>query len=271
VIAIRSLLVFLLLAVCSVPALANADELKATRTPVGTPVEVTAGQEFYAETQLEEVPAYKLERPFKSSMAGAMGFPFGFAIESELLIRTKTTNSGWEYFVPADGKFRAYHGILGSVIREGDTVGLRVHSSGRMEWFVDNSNYNGYTTIWSRKLKKKDPQVTRITTTLTEPTGDAVERLIYLGLDANGNARIRHERILKTDIVRDEFTFPLDENGQGAGAVRGAQFLISANPITATITVTKPMSSGIGAPILSNGDTAVTTENDPGMRRRRLA
>lgn len=221
---------------------------------MGTPVEVTAGQEFYAETPLEEVPAYKLERPFKSSMAGAMGLPFGFAIESELLIRNRISESGWEYFVPVDGKFKASHGLLGSVIREGDTVGLRVHSSGRMEWFVDNSIYNGYTTIWTRKIKAKDPKVTQITTTLTEPTGDVVERLIYLGLDPSGNARIRHERVFKSDIVRDEFTFPLDATGQGLGAVRGAEFLISASAIKATITVVKPMSSGIGAPAPTRTD-----------------
>lgn len=249
----NSLLAMVLLAT-SLPAWGQSSDLKATRTPVGTPVVVTAGQEFYAETQLEEVPAYKLEKPFKSSMAGAMGLPFGFAIDSELLIRTRTTESGWEYYVPADGKFRAYHGLLGSVIKAGDTVGLRVHSSGQMEWFVDNSNHNGFTTIWTRKLKEKDPKVTKIMTTLTEPTGNAIERLIYLGLDANGNARIRHERILKTEVVRDEFNFPLDANGNGLGAVRGAEFQISANPVKATITVVRAMSSGLGAPI--SGPTA---------------
>lgn len=231
---------------------AQEPDLKATRTPVGTAIQVTAGQEFYAETKIEQVPAYKLERPFKSSMGGAGGFPFGFAIEGDLLVLEGVSKTGWEYYVPADRKFRAYHGLLGSVIREGDTVGLRVGASGNMEWFVDNSVYNGFTTIWSRKVKPKDPKVTRIMTSATRPTGDAVERLVYLGLDASKHARIRHERILKSDILRDEFTFPLDANGKGVGAVRGAVFEINANALNATITVTKGMSSELGDPVGSS-------------------
>lgn len=244
----KRLLAVALLAMPLAPILAE-DDLKATRTPVGIPVEVTAGQEFYAEAQLEEIPAYRLERTFKSSMAGAMFFPFSFSIDSDLLVRTKKTVSGWEYFVPLDGKFTASHGVLGSVIRDGDTVGLRVNASGKMEWFVDNSNYNGYTTIWTRKVKKKDPKLTAITTEMTELTGGAVERLVYLGLDGDGNARIRHERILRADTVRDEFIFPLNEQGLGMGAVRGAEFSIQATPLRATITVIKQMTSGLGDPV----------------------
>lgn len=225
--------------------IAAQDNLKATRSPIGTPVEVTAGQEFYAETLLEEVPAYRLEKPFKSSMGGAMGLPFGFAIDSTLLVSFRKTEN-WEYFIPADGKFRAYHGLLGSVIAEGDTVGLRVNKSGKMEWFVDNSNKNGYTTIWSRKVKEKDPLVEPTTTHIQRPTGESIERLVYLGFAGERLVRIRHERITAHEVLRDEFNFPVSENGIGMGAVRGAEFSIIATPVRATITVTKGMSSDIG-------------------------
>lgn len=40
-----------------------AQDTKITRTQIGVPVEVTAGQEFYAETIAQQVPGYKLERP----------------------------------------------------------------------------------------------------------------------------------------------------------------------------------------------------------------
>jgi hypothetical protein len=86
-------------------------------------------------------------------------------------------------------------------------------------------------------------------TNATQPNGGAVEKLIYLGMDANKNVRIRYERILKSDILRDEFTFPLDGKGNGMGAVRGAEFQISAFPLSAKITVTKGMASGIGEPV----------------------
>lgn len=47
--------------------------------------------------------------------------------------------------------------------------------------------------------------------------------------------------------LRDEYTFPLDADGQGVGAVRGAEFSIEAGPLRARFVVTKPMTSGIGS------------------------
>lgn len=228
---------------------AQGEDLTARRTPVGTPVEVSPGQEFYAETKLEQVPAYRLSEPFKSSMGGAMGLPFGFAIDETVLVRTRVSSSGWEYFVPQNGKFRAYHGLLGSVIADGDTVGLRVHETGKMEWFVDNPNKNGMPTIWSRKLKKKDPELTRFLTASTEPKDARIERLIYLGFAGEGMVRIRHEVVTPSDIVRDEFTFPVDANGNGVGAVKGAEFTIDAGPVKAVITITQAMETSIGDPL----------------------
>ena len=219
-----------------------------TRNPIGIPVEVTAGQEFYAQTPTEYVPAYKLEHPFKSSMPGAMGLPFGFAIDSDVLVRTGKTSSGWEYFVPPDNKFRAYHALLGSVIRNGDTVGLRVGSRGQMEWFVDNSNYNKMSTIWTRPIRPNDPIVTRFNLSVKAPTGESVEKLIYLGLTDTNHVRIRLERISGSGTVRDEFIFPLDKDGNGQGAVAGCEFKIQASSMRAVVTVTKAMTSDIGNP-----------------------
>ena len=228
---------------------AQSEDLTARRTPVGTSVEVSPGQEFYAETKLEKVPAYRLSEPFKSSMGGAMGLPFGFAIDETVLVRTRVSTQGWEYFVPENGQFRAFHGLLGSVIAEGDTVGLRVHETGKMEWFVDNSIKNGMTTIWSRKVKKKDPELTRFLTESTELKDARVERLIYLGFADQGMVRIRHEIVMPGNTVRDEFTFPVDANGLGVGAVKDAEFTIEAGPVKAIITVTNPMQTSIGDPL----------------------
>lgn len=225
---------------------APTSDLRLTRSPVGTAVEVSAGQEFYAETRAERVPAYELANRFKSSMAGAMGLPFGFSIDETLLVRYRTDSGGTEYFVPATGKFRAYHGLLGSVLAEGDTVGLRVHPDGSMEWFVNNSIKNGMSTIWSRKYKKKDPALTRIMTKTTRPNGGIFERLVYLGFSGSQTVRIRHEIVGVGEPLRDEFTFPVDANGFGVGAIKGAEFTIHATPLKALITVTKPMTSAIG-------------------------
>lgn len=219
---------------------------KATRNPTGVAIEVTAGQEFYAETIVERIPAYRLATPFKSSMAGSMGLPFSFSIDTDLLVRSKKTPDGWEYFLPEKAKFRASHGLLGSVIRPGDTVGLMVHENGSMKWYVDNSVYTGIRSVYSRNVKTSDPQLTRVFTSRSQPTGAAVERLVYLGIDESKRARIRHERVVPGDILRDEYTFPLDPEGKGVGAVRGAEFSIHAGPLRAEIVVNTAMTSGLG-------------------------
>ena len=227
----------------------SAQESKITRSPVGVPVEVTAGQEFYAEAVGSQVPAYRLERPFKSSMGGAMGLPFSFSIDSTILIKARSTNSGWDYFVPVDRKFTASHGLLGSVLSDGDTVGLRIHSSGKQQWFVDNSGRNGYETIWTRNIKKKDPAFSKVMTDAVDTAGADIDRLIYLGV-SNGLVKIRHEQIRSNGTTtRDEFAFPINEQGEGVGAVRGAEFHLKAGVLRANITVTKEMTSDIGLPL----------------------
>lgn len=181
-----------------------------------------------------------------------MGMPFSFSIDSDLLVLKRSASDGWEYFVPAGQKFSASHGLLGSVIREGDTVGLRIHSSGRQEWFVDNSQHNGYQTIWSRKIKKKDPAFVKIMTSAVNSSGSNIDRLVYLGA-TNNLAKIRHEQIRPNgSTTRDEFTFPLNQAGEGAGAVRGAEFVMKVGPLRAVITVKTEMTSGIGEPMLTS-------------------
>lgn len=125
--------------------------------------------------------AYRLSAPFKSSMGRAMGLPFGFAIDETILVLDRVDNRGTGYFVPATGKFRAYHGLLGSVLADGDIVGLRVHPDGSMDWFVDHSINNGMPTVWGRKYKKKDPKLERVSTEAIRRTSPLSKDLSILG------------------------------------------------------------------------------------------
>jgi len=214
--------------------------------PVGTMVEVTAGQEFYVETIVRSVPAYRLARPFRSSMAGSMRLPFSFSIDETLLLFAGRSQDGrWSYFVPEHRAFTASHGLLGNVLRAGDTVGLRIDGQGHRQWFVDNSNYNGRISIWSRDVKDSDPALVRVEAAQHAIGGAPIERLIYLGVEQN-RVRVRYEHLAPGGApTRDEFTFPLDRSGRGTGAVKGAEFAIRAGPVRAQIVVTKGMSTGI--------------------------
>ncbi|WP_157219780.1 hypothetical protein [Flavisphingomonas formosensis] len=212
--------------------------------PVGTIVEATPGQEFYVETAVRSVPAYRLAYPFKSSMAGAMGLPFSFSIDDPLLILKGRSEDGvWAYFVPQNDAFHASHGLLGSVIRPGDMVGLRVDKHGVKEWFVDNSHYNrGLNTIWTRRVKEGDPPMELVESSTKTIGREPIERLVYLGVE-QGRMKIRYEQFTAgRSSQKDEFTFPVDKEGRGLGAVNGAEFSVVAGPVKATIVVTKPMS-----------------------------
>lgn len=215
--------------------------------PLNRKIEVTPGQEFYG--QYEEVSrhsvAYRLAQPFKSSMGGSMGLPFAFAIDESELMPLRTRD-GWTYYVPKHKQFRAWHGLLGNVLAEGDTVGLRVNQDGRQEWFVDNSIHNGMRTIWSRKLKPKDPVVTEVEVTSKSPVGP-VHKLIYLGV-SSGQVRVRHEQVFPDDsTTRDDFEFPVTPDGTALGAVMGATFKIELKPLGATIVVLSGMTGDSGS------------------------
>lgn len=227
------------------PALSAQESAPPQRVIVpklGTVAAVTPGQAFYTELGVAPVPALRLSRTFKSSMAGSMGFPFAFSIDSLLLYPTSSSEDGyWTYFTPKNHAFTARHGLLGSVIRGGDTVGLRVGKSGEKEWFVDNSNYNHMETIWTRHLKDSDPAITAEVGGVELGGGDPVERLLFLGTDGD-KVRVREEVISPNGIQRDDFTFPMDSTGHGSGAVKGAEFTFIATPQHALFTTSRGMS-----------------------------
>ncbi|WP_310498758.1 hypothetical protein [Sandarakinorhabdus sp.] len=212
---------------------------------IGTIIDVTPGQVFYSDTYIRSVEAYEIDRPFKSSMAGSMGFRFSFSIDSITLLKKGVSRDGiWSIYVPE--KFSASHGLLGNVLSPGDTVGLLVSKTGEMQWFVDNSIRNNTNTIWSRKLNPKDPQPKLISTQSSETVGLPLFRLVFLGVQ-NANVRIRFEQRDETGTyVRDEFTYPIRNNSLAVGAVRGAEFIVKVGDLQSQIFVTKPMTGEFG-------------------------
>ena len=226
------------------PHPAQSREFVVSVPTVGSPVEVTPGEEFYVETIVATQPAYRLARPFESSMAGAMGLPFSFAIDDPLLVyQGKSRDQEWTYYAPKEGGFRASHGLLGNLITPGDSVGLRVDRHGNKQWFVDLSAHYGMPTIWTRRLKPKDPEATLIDGPAADLKNAEYKRLVYLGVE-QGRMRIRYEWYQRGFAAeRDEFTFPVDSQGRGAGGVKGAEFSVVAGPVKALIVVTKGMTA----------------------------
>lgn len=225
----------------------NISDVVAVR--IGTPIELTVGQAFFVDIAARPIAGYRLARAFKSSMPGSFGLPFTFAIDSDLLLKAGQNGAGWEFFIPMDHKFRAYHSLLGSVIRGHDAVGLRVGPQGQKEWFVDNSTYARTPTIWTRPVRPDDPALSRIALEAKVVNRDPVERLIYDGMTARKRAKIIQEQVSLHGTRHHEFTFPLDKDGKGQGIVNGVEFVMIANPTRAIITVIKADLSNQGVPL----------------------
>jgi hypothetical protein len=209
-------------------------------------LDLSPGQRFYAEAWNKKTrqPAYQVSAPFESKMPGAMRLPFRFAIDATVLNFIGTRSDSCDYFAPEAGRFRAWHGMLGNVLAKGDTVGLRVCANGAAEWFVDNSNHNGMTTVWSRPTKKGDPTVQRITAERTEPAKAPVRQLDYLGV--RDDAVIVRFTEISPDLPQrvDEYSFALQDDGAARGVVLEAQFEIRPDPSQrARVIVISPMGS----------------------------
>ena len=223
--------------------------------PLHKKIEVSPGQQFYGEFRVvaKHGAAYRIASPFKSSMGGSMGLPFAFAIDETELVPFRSS-AGWNYFIPKGKQFRAWHGLLGNVLADGDTVGLRVHQDGRREWFVDNSKHNGMTTIWTRKIKEKDPAISVVQTATAEPVGP-IQRLVYLGA-SGGEVKIRHEQIYPDgSITRDDYEFAVDADGVAVGAVMGASFKVEPKPLGATVEILSAMTGDSGSVLSAAGSS----------------
>ena len=229
---------------------AQSDFIHHVAPNVGQKIEVTPGQQFYSDLYTRPLMAYHLDHPFKSKMPGAMGMKFSFSIDDSLLMPSgKSHNGEWSYYIPNENRFKASYSLLGSVIRDGDSVGLRVSRNGIKEWFVDNSIYNHMISIWTRKVNADDPAITMVPTGKEIPSNLPINRLIYLGC-VDEKIRIRIETVDPTyGLQKDEFIYPIDKSGHAIFSVKGAEFTLDVIGLKAWVTVNKQMTSDVGSPV----------------------
>lgn len=216
---------------------------------VGTEVSVSAGQAFYLERHVEPRKSIRLSKSIKSSMGGSMGLPFGFEITDVVLEPLAKSGDGWSYYAAAPGGFKAYHGLLGSVITAGDTVSIRVDEAGQLEWYVDNSIHTGTPTIWHRKWKKKDPEIIWVDAGEIVSNKYPRNRLTYLGI-RDSQIRVRWDSFDPTFGAQSEdFLFPINTDRTATVGIRGGLFAFSVGQFESRIKVLKPMVSDWGAAV----------------------
>lgn len=140
---------------------AEAQDIERFATPTETTLSVTTGEDVFVEGDYALRDAFVLSSRISSTMPGSMMIPFSFSIEpGDLTFRGASRD--WEYFCAANDRSAASFPGLGSVVSAGDCVGVRRRlSDGRLEWTVDNSNHNGMTAIWSRRVRDNEMALLR--------------------------------------------------------------------------------------------------------------
>lgn len=160
-----SLNLFLSLAI--ITFISNADELsldeqgvyteKKFTAPIGKLLSVETGEAIFTEGTIIEGKSIEIQSAKELMIPGAMFIPFPVKIEKGEL-RLIRFSGKWSYFCADEGRASASFPGLGSVIREGDCIGIRVENkSEKMEWVVDNSRYNGgRNTIWTKGIQDEE-------------------------------------------------------------------------------------------------------------------
>lgn len=110
--------------------------------------EVNTGNNLFVEGSYIPGEVITISVPKDMMIPGALLIPFPVHIKGSLKLAKIT--SDWKYYCGDMDKVAASFPGLGSVIRSGDCVGMRIAADNRKQWIVDNSNYNrGMKTIWS--------------------------------------------------------------------------------------------------------------------------
>jgi hypothetical protein len=201
---------------------------KKFNAPVGREIEVNTGEALFVEGSYIEGEAITVSEPVDLMIPGSMMIPFPVHINAGLLELSRI-DSSWKYYCAQNGKAAASFPGLGSVIREGDCVGIRTSLDGTQKrWVVDNSNYNRMETIWDKSLNASDASKYTPKPSQKPFKIKNIRRIIFNGY-YGGQLHFTWEEIIDTSKESKEFTFDFAEKPTPVG-IKGNQFnIISAD------------------------------------------
>ncbi len=205
----------------------NLYSIKSFNAPLGKQLEVETGESLFIDGEYVEGEVITLNKEIKKMIPGSMHIPFPITIDKGKLCLTKLSNS-WRYYSAEKGKFRASFPGLGSVLREGDTIGIRIsHDKTDEEWFVDNSNYNSRSrgeTIWTKNLSLEEKSKFK-----PQPSGNIFEArtLRKIVFDGYYGGQVHFQWIELVDGNSHQKDFIFDFNGTATEAgIKGNHFII---------------------------------------------
>lgn len=193
-------------------------------TPLGEKQVTATGENIVMEGRFIRGKAIKIPAPIERILPGSMFVPFPMNLGRGKLRMTKIT-AKWEYYCGEPDKVSASFPGLGSVISHGDCVGIRLaKDGGAHQWVVDNSNHNGYQTIWSKGMSDADiekykPYETRLTFD--------IESLITITFDGFYGGQLHFTWSEQEDDYSDSHDFVFDFDGEPLTvAIKGSRFKV---------------------------------------------
>lgn len=125
---------------------------KKSTVEIGQRLSVDTGEAIYSAGSIIEGESIEVLEPKTLFISGAMFIPFRVNIERGEL-HLKKISKDWRYFCADSGLAKATLPVIGSLITEGDCVGIREANNKQVkEWVVDNSHYNGIDSVWSKAM-----------------------------------------------------------------------------------------------------------------------
>ena len=117
--------------------------------------------------------------------------------------------------------------MLGTVVRGGDTIGVRVHRKNNgMEWYVDNSDYNkmrAKSMIWDRRISHRDNVEFKIRedkSMVMDSPFTSVKLISYAGY-VNGNYQLTYREINQGREYEKDFQVPIAKSGFTSVSIKG--------------------------------------------------
>ncbi|MCR4290220.1 MAG: hypothetical protein NUV86_08165 [Candidatus Scalindua sp.] len=226
----RTIIIFILLVlltgcVTNKP-MPNLYSIKSYNAPIGKQLAVETGESLFVDGEYIEGEVIIINKKIEKMIPGSMHIPFPITIDKGSLRLTKLSNE-WRYYSAEKGKFRATFPGLGSVLREGDTIGIRIsHDKTDKEWFVDNSNYNSRYrgTIWTKNLSQEEKS-----TFIPKPSGYIFEartlkEIVFDGY-YGGQVHFQWKEFVDGHSQQKDFIFDFNGSGTEVG-INGNHFII---------------------------------------------
>lgn len=200
---------------------------------LGAKLAVETGDEMFVEGDYIPGQLVDITDRVDKFIPGSMLIPFPMSIEAGVIHMNKIT-SNWKYFCADPSMSAASFPGLGSVVRQGDCVGIRESKDGsRMQWVVDNSKYNrGLNTVYTLNLSPEEQSKYRPSKSTIPFSVKALTTITYDGY-YGGQLHFTYESIIGAQVKEQQFIFDYDSASEVLIGIKGKRFtVIQADNIT---------------------------------------